>query len=132
MVTEGGAIELLCRANCPFERQCGWSYDEGESACIESVNSTIEAINLSLAIDPALDPERPTKKYSEVRKGKIVYEDKVPITAMLKMKTRRGIIPVRLGEIRQGEVLVYAHSKEIYERIKNTVPPVIKKINSQS
>lgn len=127
MVTDRRDIELLCRANCPFERQCGSGYVEGESACVESVGSTIDAINLSLAIDPVLDSKRPTKKYSDVRKGKVVDEDKVPLTARLKMKTRRGTIPVRLGEIRQGEVLVYAHSKEIYERIKNTVPPVIKK-----
>ncbi len=127
MAAERTEIELLCRDNCPFNRLCGQNYFDGESVCLESIDSVIDAINVSLANSPTLDTERPEREYSGLRKGKIIYQDEVPLTVTLKMKPKHGKVSVRFGEIEDGKVRVYCYTNEVYARIKDTVPPVIKR-----
>ncbi|HSX49184.1 MAG TPA: hypothetical protein VLE44_02915 [Candidatus Saccharimonadales bacterium] len=120
MAVEQKEIELLCCANCPFDRKCGQNYIDEEAVCVESIDSVIDAINVSLETDSILDTERPLKEYSELRKGEILYQDGVPLTVMLDHEDIR----IGFGEIEQGIVKVYSYTNEIYERIKNTAPVV--------
>ncbi len=121
MAAERVEIELACRANCPFGRLCGQNYFDEESVCLESIDSVIDAINVSLETSPILDTERPMREYSDLRKGEIIYQDGVPLNVMSNHRNIR----IEFGEILQGKVRVYSYTNEIYGRIKNNVPPVI-------